>query len=63
MEVKLIRELRSNGDKTELLLEVDEEFLDMYRNDTGEKGFNQDSFNGWLKCLMECAMDGERWRE
>ena len=63
MEVKLIRELQVNGDKTELLLEVDEEFLNMYRSDTGEKGFNQDSFNDWLKCLMECATDGESWRE
>ena len=55
MSVKIIRRLDQFGGEgmCELLLQVDEEYMDMYRKETGEKDFNQESFNQWMTEKME----------
>ena len=62
MKIKIIREMSAEGDKRELLLEVDEELLNVYRAEMGEEDFNQDSFNKWLEKLIGYASDGEDWK-
>ena len=62
MRLKVIRELIwTKDDRVELLLEVDEEFLDIYRFETGDEDFDQNSFNDWLKELMRYGIQGEDW--
>ena len=62
MRIKIIRELKAENDKRELLLEVDEELLNIYRAEMREDDFNQDSFNEWLEYLVNCYSDGEDWK-
>ena len=54
--------MSAEGDKRELLLEVDEELLNVYRAEMREEDFNQDSFNKWLEKLIGYASDGEDWK-
>jgi hypothetical protein len=60
MKIKVIRELEVKGNKRELLMEVDEEFLDMYRAETGETDFDQDTFNDWIEGLIDHVIQ-EEW--
>ena len=64
MSVKIIRRLDQFGGEgmCELLLQVDEEYMDMYRKETGEKDFNQESFNQWMTKQMEQLVEGEEWK-
>jgi hypothetical protein len=64
MSVKIIRRLNQFGGEgmCELLLQVDEEYMDMYREETGEKDFNQESFNQWMTEKMEQLVEGEQWK-
>ena len=64
MKVKIIRRLDQFGGEgmCELLLQVDEEYMDMYRKETGEKDFNQESFNQWMIKQMEQLVEGEEWK-
>ena len=64
MSVKIIRRLDQFGGEgmCELLLQVDEEYMDMYRKETGEKDFNQESFNQWMTEKMEQLVEGEEWK-
>ena len=64
MSVKIIRRLDQFGGEgmCELLLQVDEEYMDMYRKETGEKDFNQESFNQWMIEKMEQLVEGEEWK-
>ena len=59
VKIKIIRELSAGDGKRELLLEIDEEFLDIYRSETGDysEPFDQKEFNEWLEELMKCALD------
>ena len=52
MNIKIIKEREIKGEARELLIEVDEELLDIYRSETGEDDFDQDSFNEWLQNLL-----------
>lgn len=61
MNIKIIKEREIKGEARELLIEVDEELLDIYRSETGEDDFDQDSFNEWLQNLLEHAIEGEDW--
>ena len=62
MKLKLIRDLIWNKDnKAELLFEVDEEFLDIYRSETGDDDFDQESFNDWFEELVKYAIEGDDW--
>ena len=61
MRLKLIRDRRASKEKHELLLEVDEELLELYRSETGEDDFNQDSFSGWVNDLMKYALESDDW--
>lgn len=61
MKLKFIRQLPADDDKIELLVEVDEELLEVYRSETGEYEFDQDSFNEWLNDLLKHAIDGDNW--
>ena len=62
MKLKLIRDLIWNKDnKAELLFEVDEEFLDIYRSETGDDDFDQESFNDWFGELVKYAIEGDDW--
>jgi hypothetical protein len=60
MMIKVIRELEAKDNKRELLMEVDEEFLDMYRSETGESDFDEDTFNDWIESLIEHVIQ-EEW--
>ena len=71
MNVEIIRRLDQFGGEgmCELLLQVDEEYMDMYRKETGEKDFNQESFNQWMIQQMEQRVEdeerkieGEEWK-
>ena len=64
MNVEIIRRLDQFGGEgmCELLLQVDEEYMDMYRKETGEEDFNQESFNQWMTKQMEQLVEGEEWK-
>jgi hypothetical protein len=64
MKAEIIRRLDQFGGEgmCELLLQVDEEYMDMYRKETGEKDFNQGSFNQWTTEKMEQLVEGEEWK-
>ena len=64
MRIRIVRELSSGEGKRELLFEVDEEFLDTYRSETGdyEEPFNQEWFNEWIEGLMKHAMDEDDYK-
>ena len=64
MNVKIIRRLDQFGGEgmCELLLQVDEEYMDMYRKETGEEDFNQESFNQWVIEQMEQRVEEEGWK-
>jgi hypothetical protein len=36
--------------------------MDTYRKETGEKDFNQESFDQWMTKQMEQLVEGEEWR-
>tara|TARA_B110001454_G_C12679471_1_gene417353 strand:+ start:190 stop:408 length:219 start_codon:yes stop_codon:yes gene_type:complete len=64
MNVEIIRRLDQFGGEgmCELLLQVDEEYMDMYRKETGEEDFNQESFNQWVIEQMEQRVEEEGWK-
>ena len=62
MKLKIIRELDAGYDRRELLLEVDEELLNIYRADMKVDDFDQDSFNKLLEKLVQHGTDGEDWK-
>ena len=64
MKVEIIRRLDQFGGEgmCELLLQVDEEYMDMYRKETGEEDFNQESFNEWVTGQMEQRVEEEGWK-
>ena len=64
MDIKIIRRLDQFGGEgmCELLLQVDEEYMDTYREETGEKDFNQESFNQWVTEQMENLLKSEEWK-
>ena len=62
MKVEVIRELDVGDETVEVLLRVDEEYMDMYRAETDEKDFNQESFNEWMTQQMENSLEGEEWQ-
>jgi hypothetical protein len=43
-------------------LQVDEEYLDLYRKETGEEDFNQESFDQWITQRMENSPESEDWK-
>lgn len=59
MRFNLLRTLDAPNNKKELLLEVDEELLNVYRRETGEKDFNQKTFDEWVSKLAEQITDDE----
>ena len=64
MNFKIIRRLDQFGGEgmCELLLQIDEEYMDTYRKETGEKDFNQESFDQWMTKQMEQLVEGEEWK-
>ena len=64
MNVKILRRLDQFGGEgmCELLLQVDEECMNTYRKETGEKDFNQESFDQWMIARMEQLVEGEEWK-
>ena len=62
MRIKIIRELDADDDKRELLLEVDEELLAIYKAAMDVEEFDQDSFNEWLEKLVYYSSEGEDWK-
>ena len=64
MDIKIFRRLDQFGGEgmCELLLQVDEEYMDTYREETGEKDFNQESFNQWVTEQMENLLKSEEWK-
>ena len=62
MKLKLIRALKSRANKQELLLEVDDEFMEAYKSDTGDTHFNQESFDKWFSNLVEEALSEDDWK-
>lgn len=61
MRLKLIRQLPAIDDKVELLFEVDEELMEIYRSETGENEFEQESFDEWINDLLKHSIEGENW--
>ena len=62
MRFKITRELRAQGVNKELLLEVDEELLSIYRAEMEIDDFDQESFSKWLEMLVQYSSDGENWK-
>lgn len=62
MRFKITRELRAQGVNKELLLEVDEELLNIYRAEMEIDDFDQESFSKWLEMLVQYSSDGENWK-
>tara|TARA_B110000263_G_scaffold167792_1_gene146154 strand:- start:265 stop:489 length:225 start_codon:yes stop_codon:yes gene_type:complete len=64
MDIEIIRRLDQFGGEgmCELLIRVDEEYMDMYRKETGENDFNQESFNQWMVQQMEQRVEDEGWK-
>ena len=63
MKFKVIRDLPAKGGNRELMLEVDEEFLNVYRAEMEVEDFDQESFNKWVEILMDISLDdGEEWK-
>jgi len=64
MKINVLRELEIKERGVELLLEVDEELLDVYRSETGdhEDPPEQEEFDEWLNSLINYALEGEEWR-
>ena len=62
MKLNLIRQLPTDDDKLELLFEVDKDLFEVYRSETGDDDFDQDSFDEWINSLIEHAIEGEDWR-
>lgn len=60
MNLKIIRELKSKEGKRELLIEVDDELMDIYRSETGETDFEQETFDEWINELIKHALE-EDW--
>ncbi len=68
MRFKIIRELwhqkkAQEEPKLELLIEVDNELLDVYRSETGDYGDmpDQKELDEWINSLMKHAIEGEDW--
>jgi hypothetical protein len=62
LRFKITRELRAQGVNKELLLEVDEELLNIYRAEMEIDDFDQESFSKWLEMLVQYSSDGENWK-
>jgi hypothetical protein len=62
MDIKIVRQLNTSRGICELLLQVDEEYLDLYRKETGEEDFNQESFDQWITQRMENSPESEDWK-
>ena len=62
MKLHLIRQLPADNNRVELLFEVDRELLELYRSETGEDEFDQESFDEWINSLIEHSIEGEDWR-
>ena len=62
MKLKITREIQTKGDDKKLLLEVDGELLNLYRAEMDIGGFDLESFNKWLKTLVQYNTDGEDWK-
>ena len=62
MRLELIRQLPADDGKVELLFRVDKELFEVYRSETGDDDFDQDSFDEWINSLIEHAIEGEDWR-
>jgi len=60
VNLKIIRELKSKEGKRELLIEVDDELMDIYRSETGETDFEQETFDEWINELIKHALE-EDW--
>ena len=68
MRFNIIRELwhqkkAQEEPKLELLIEVDNELLDIYRSETGDYGDmpDQKELDEWVNNLMKYAIEGEDW--
>ena len=64
MHLKLVRNLKIDDNAFELLLEVDTEFLDIYRSETGdyEDPLDREEFSKWLNNTIGYGIDGENWK-
>jgi len=62
MKIKVIREMDAGYDRRELLMEVDDEVLAVYRAAMNVEEFDQDSFNEWLEKIIHSSTDGEDWK-
>ncbi len=62
MDIEIVRQLDAGQGVCELLLRVDQEYLDMYRREMGENDFNQESFNQWITEKMKNSLEGEEWK-
>ena len=62
MDIEIVRQSDVGKGMCEFLLRVDEEYLNVYREDTGEKDFDQESFDQWITEQMENSLEGEEWK-
>ena len=62
MKLNLIKQLRSKNGKVKVAFEVDEELLQVYRSETGEDEFEEESFHEWLNDLIKYAIEEENLR-
>lgn len=57
--IKLVRVLKAKDEKVEFLFEASREFIERYKEETGDKEFNQDSFDAWFEKLLLDSLDSE----
>ena len=62
MKLELIRQYRASSDKFEFLFEIDSEFIEMYKEETGEKEITKEGFSEFINNNIKELLKDEEWR-
>jgi hypothetical protein len=62
MKLKLIRQYQVADDKAELLFEIDGEFLQMYREWSGDYEVTEEGFSRFMNERIEDILQDEEWK-
>ena len=62
MKLDLIRQYQVSDDKIELLLEADGEFLEMYREWSGDYEVTEEGFSRFVNERIQDILQDDKWR-
>ncbi len=62
MKLELIRQYQVDDDKVELLFEIDGEFLEMYRDWSGEYEITEQGFSRFINERIQEELQDDEWR-